>query len=52
MALKPYVAKFLEGNPLAGLTTVEDLINYRGTVREILPQRKLDRKSKRLKIVQ
>ncbi|MDQ1002686.1 acetyl esterase [Neobacillus niacini] len=37
MALKPYVAKFLEGNPLAGLTTVEDLINYRGTVREILP---------------
>ena len=37
MALKPYVAKFLEGNPLAGLTTVEDLINSRGTVREILP---------------
>ena len=41
MALKPYVAKFLEGNPLAGLTTVEDIINYRGTVREILPPEKL-----------
>jgi acetyl esterase len=37
MLLKPYVKKFLEGSPLANLTTVEDLIKYRGMSLEFLP---------------
>lgn len=37
MSLKPYVKKFLEPEPLANLKTKEDLINYRGTVLDMLP---------------
>nr|WP_263327733.1 alpha/beta hydrolase [Neobacillus sp. Marseille-Q6967] len=37
MPLKPYVKKFLEGNPLGNLQTAEDLINYRGAALEMLP---------------
>ena len=50
MLLKPYVKKFLEASPLANLTTVEDLINYRGMALEFLPSEETDQKSKRLKI--
>jgi acetyl esterase len=37
MALLPYVEKFLEGNPVADLTTAEHLINSRNTELESLP---------------
>jgi acetyl esterase len=37
MPLKPYVEKFLAGNPLGDLNTAEDLINYRGAALSMMP---------------